>query len=238
MHLISNLAIIQVRTGSSRLPNKCFKKLGKYRIIDWVIKRVKKSKLIDKIVLATSTKKKDSVFKLIAKKNNIEFFFGDEQNVLLRFHKVIKKFNPKNVIRVCADNPFVSSSFLDKLITFYKNNKCDLAFNNSPNKDFNYNCIDGLGAEIFNYKLIESALKNTKSKKNLEHVTRFFYLNKRFKIKPVPLKKIFYMKTKSLDVNTSKDLNYLKSLVKKHDFNINSGPEKIAYKLSVNKIII
>ena len=58
MHLISNLAIIQVRTGSSRLPNKCFKKLGKYRIIDWVIKRVKKSKLIDKIVLATSTKKK------------------------------------------------------------------------------------------------------------------------------------------------------------------------------------
>ena len=46
------------------------------------------------------------------------------------------------------------------------------------------------------------------------------------------------MKTKSLDVNTSKDLNYLKSLVKKHDFNINSGPEKIAYKLSVNKIII
>ena len=75
MHLINNLAIIQVRTGSSRLPNKCFKKLGKHMIIDWVIKRVKKTKLVDKIVLATTTKKKDIIFKSIAKKNNIDFFF-------------------------------------------------------------------------------------------------------------------------------------------------------------------
>ena len=110
MNLISTLAIIQVRTGSSRLPNKCLKKLGKHTIIDWVIKRVKKTKLVDKIVLATTTKKNDTIFKSIAKKNKIEFFFGDEQNVLLRFHKIIKKFNPKNVVRVCADNPFVSSS--------------------------------------------------------------------------------------------------------------------------------
>ena len=235
MHLINNLAIIQVRTGSSRLPNKCFKKLGKHTIIDWVIKRVKKTKLVDKIVLATTTKKKDIIFKSIAKKNNIDFFFGDEQNVLLRFHKVIKKFNPENVVRICADNPFISSSFIDKLIIFYKKNKCDLAFNNSPNKNFKYDCIDGLGAEIFNSKLIEKAIKNTKNKKNLEHVTRFFYLNKKYKIKAVPLNKIFYMKTKSLDVNTLKDLKYLKSLVKKYNFNINSNAEKIANKLLSNR---
>ena len=69
-------------------------------------------------------------------------------------------------------------------------------------------------------------------------MTRFFYLNKKYKIKPVPLNKIFYMKTKSLDVNTLKDLNYLKSLIKKHNFTINSNAEKIANKLlsSRNKI--
>ena len=43
------------------------------------------------------------------------------------------------------------------------------------------------------------------------------------------------MKTKSLDVNTLKDLKYLKSLVKKYNFNINSNAEKIANKLLSNR---
>ena len=78
---------------------------------------------------------------------------------------------------------------------------------------------------------MEKRLRTQKSKKNLEHVTRFFYLNKKYKIKAVPLNKIFYMKTKSLDVNTLKDLKYIKSLVKKYNFTINSNAEKIANKL-------
>ena len=53
-----NIAIIQSRMGSQRLPGKMTCKIGNYRLIDWVIRRLKKSKSIHKIILATSNKKK------------------------------------------------------------------------------------------------------------------------------------------------------------------------------------
>ena len=36
-------AIIQARTGSQRLPKKVLKKIANISLIEWVIKRVKKS---------------------------------------------------------------------------------------------------------------------------------------------------------------------------------------------------
>lgn len=52
-----NIAIIQARMKSSRLPGKMLKKIGKYPIIEWVIKRLKMVKSVDKIILATTKKK-------------------------------------------------------------------------------------------------------------------------------------------------------------------------------------
>ena len=39
-----------------------------------------------------------------------------------------------NIIRICADRPFIDPKFIDKLINF-KKNKCDLAFNHVSNKN-------------------------------------------------------------------------------------------------------
>ena len=62
-----NIAIIQARMNSSRFLGKMFKKIGKYSIIEWVIKRLKKVKSIDRIILATSKKKIDRKLKIISK---------------------------------------------------------------------------------------------------------------------------------------------------------------------------
>ena len=51
-----------------------FKKLGRYYLIEWVIMRLKKSKQINKIILATTKKKVDKKFLNILKKFNIIFF--------------------------------------------------------------------------------------------------------------------------------------------------------------------
>ena len=52
--------IIQSRMGSKRLPGKNILKVTKNNLslIEIVIKRIKKSRLIDNIILATSKKKK------------------------------------------------------------------------------------------------------------------------------------------------------------------------------------
>jgi len=46
------VAIIQARVGSSRLPLKMMLSLHGKPIIEWVVRRVQKSKLLDDIVVA------------------------------------------------------------------------------------------------------------------------------------------------------------------------------------------
>ena len=228
MKRLNYVAIIQVRTGSKRFPKKSLKKLGQYRIIDWVIKRTKKTLFLDSVILATTNKKNDKIFEKIAKKNNVKIFFGDQNNVLKRYCDAANKFKVKNIVRICADNPFISPEFIRKLIVYHKKNRCDLAFNHVSKKKFKFNCIDGLGAEIFSTKTLNKILTKTKNKKNLEHVTKYFYEKKIFKIKPVPVKKIYALSKISLDVDTKKDLLFLNSFIKKNNINIYSKSEKIA----------
>ena len=55
--------IIQSRMGSKRLPGKNLLKVTKnnFSLIETVIKRIKKSRLVNNIILATSTKKENDV---------------------------------------------------------------------------------------------------------------------------------------------------------------------------------
>ena len=63
------IAIILARTGSSRLKNKTLWKPfnNNLTLINFFINRLKKCKKIDKIVLATTKKRKDKVLTKIAK---------------------------------------------------------------------------------------------------------------------------------------------------------------------------
>ena len=124
-----NIAIVQARIGSSRLPGKMFKKLGRYYLIEWVIMRLKKSKKINKIILATTTNKADKKFINICKKFQITFFSGSVNDVLGRFYDSVKKTNNANIIRVCADNPFIDPIEVDNLISFFNKNKYDYVCN-------------------------------------------------------------------------------------------------------------
>ena len=50
---------IQVRTGSKRLPRKAFLKIGKYSILEHIIFSLNKNRLLNKTVVATTTKIED-----------------------------------------------------------------------------------------------------------------------------------------------------------------------------------
>ena len=73
------IAVIQIRMGSKRLKKKSLAYIGNYKIIDWVIRRIKISKSLDDIILATTNKPEDKIFKKYAKKYKIKIFFGSER---------------------------------------------------------------------------------------------------------------------------------------------------------------
>ncbi len=61
-------AIIQARSGSTRLPNKHFLKVNNQPIIVELINRLKKIKTISDIIIATTKKKQDNKFINLSKK--------------------------------------------------------------------------------------------------------------------------------------------------------------------------
>ena len=88
-----------------------------------------------------------------------------------------KKNKSKNIIRVCADNPFIDPVMIDGLISFFRNSKIDYAFNNMKIRN-NLNA-DGFGAEIFTYEALKKANAISKSKNEREHVTGIFRKKKK-----------------------------------------------------------
>ena len=81
------ICIIQARMGSTRLPGKAFIKINGIPI-DRVINRLKFSKRLDEIWIATTTKSEDKIFLSLEKKYNIKVFRGNIKNVLSRFEKI------------------------------------------------------------------------------------------------------------------------------------------------------
>ena len=111
--------IIQARVNSIRLRGKVLKYLDDKTLIEWVIKRLKKTK-IKNIILATGNLKDNLKLKKVCDQENIQFFRGSETNVLDRFYHAAKKYKLDAIIRVCADNPFVDSEEIDHIIKAYK----------------------------------------------------------------------------------------------------------------------
>ena len=226
--------IIQARLGAKRFPKKVIKKLGDHKIIDWVIKRLKQSKRTSQIILATTKNQEDKQLIKIAKKNNIKFFQGDTNNVLKRFYFASKKFKLKNIVRVCADRPFISPSEIDLLINSYFKFGKKYTFNDRDYKNFKY--ADGFGAEIFSFKELEFLYSNAYLPHHLEHVTTYYWSQfSKKKLIPggsnIPKMKR-YLRS---GIDTKKDFNIINSFIRKFKINTETTTRNIVQNLHKHK---
>ena len=203
------LAIIQARMSSKRLQGKVLKKINKKTLIRRVIEGVSKSKYLKEIIVATSMHLTDDVIYKFCKKNNINCFRGDLNNVSKRFKQLLDKTKSKNFVRICADSPFIDPKIIDKCIRTFNSNKYDIVTNVCPRS-----YPKGQSVEVFKSDVFKNNFSKIKSKKYNEHVTTYFYKNK----KKFKIKNIFYKKNYSninLSVNTNEDMKFVRIISKK-----------------------
>ena len=204
---MKNLAIVQARVGSKRLPFKVLKKIGKKSIIEILLDRLLKSKKIDKVIVAIP-KKKNLLLKKLLMKNNIDFFEGSETNVLERFYKAAVKFNGKNIVRITSDCPLIDAQLVDQTIKLYESTNCDYTSNCYP-RSF----PDGLDVEIFSFKALKKAFENAKTNYDREHVTTFIKKDKNL-IKNFLNSKNHELSKIRLTLDTKKDLVLIRKIFK------------------------
>ena len=212
------IAIIQARLTSSRFPNKIFHKIENKSLLDLLIYRLKKSKYVDKIVLAIPKNEKNKSIKDKVKK--IAIFSGSENDVLDRYFQAAKKFKAQTVVRICGDCPLIDSKVVDRIINFYQKNNFDYVSN-----IIKPTYPDGLDVEVFNFKTLKKAWMKAKSNTEREHVTPYIINNKEFK-----KKNIFYKENLSnlrLTVDEKIDLKLIKQVYHKLKKYKNFGVDEI-----------
>ena len=206
------LAIIQARTNSKRFNKKVLYKIYNKPIIAHVLSRVKKSKKISKIIVATSTKKTDDILVKYLKFKKISVFRGELSNVARRMSLACDAYSQQFFIRISADSPLIDYNLIDKAISIYKKNrfkKIDLITNVFPKK-----FPKGQSVEIINNQSLKKIL-NSMTHNQKEHVTKYFYDNyKKFKI--INFEPRVEIKNIKLSIDNKSDLlNILKTYDKK-----------------------
>lgn len=168
--------VIQARMGSSRLPGKMTIPFYKdLTLLDVILDKFKHISKDIAVIVATTENVKDDVIVDCAKKHNLISFRGDEQNVLARFVAAAEKNELDVVIRVCADNPFLSTRFIINLIEAFKQKEVEyVSYKNNegmPTIRTHYGFFAEL-AKLSTLKKIESL---TQDKIYQEHVTNYIY---------------------------------------------------------------
>jgi len=168
---MSTIAIIQARMGSSRFFGKVLKEACGKTIIEHIVNRLKYSKKIDKIVIATSSTEKDNVIADFCSLKKISFYRGSEDDVLDRFYQAAKHFGAvegDSIVRITGDCPLIDPVIVDEVIRMYMENNSDYGANVNPPT-----FPDGLDIEVMKFSLLEKAWNEAKLLSEREHVTLY-----------------------------------------------------------------
>lgn len=164
------LGIIQARMGSTRLPGKVMKVVEGKPLLQHMIERVTKSKLVDEFVVATSVSQKDSEIEVLCKKLKIRCFRGSEDDVLDRYYKCALSFKPvpEYIVRLTADCPLHDPKVIDFVVKTFLEKKVDYMINS-----FEPLYEDGFDVAIFTFSALKEAWENATKKSEREHVTPY-----------------------------------------------------------------
>jgi len=206
------LAIIQARTSSARFPKKILTRIYGKTIIEHVVLKIKKSKKIKTLIVATSANKSDDMLVDHLKQKNIDYFRGSLKNVALRLLQVALKYKQKYFIRISGDSPLIDYKIINRSINLLKKKrKVDILTNVFP-RTF----PSGQSVEIINANSLKKNLKKM-SKFDLEHVTTYFYKNSHmFLIKNFKTK--LNNNNIKLSIDTKQDLKVILKKIKKNFF--------------------
>lgn len=164
------VAIIQARLGSTRLPGKTLMVIEGDSLLGHLVRRVKASKYVNSIIIATTTKEEDNAIVSFARNNNLEFYRGSEDDVLDRFYKTAIKYDVETIVRVTPDCPLLDPKIMDLVISQYIGGNYDFVCNTMPST-----YPDGLDTEVFSFKTLERVWNEAKKPSEREHVTPYIY---------------------------------------------------------------
>jgi spore coat polysaccharide biosynthesis protein SpsF len=104
---------------------KILKDLNGKTVIERVIERAKQIRGLSEIILCTSPNQNDKPLIDIAKKNNIPYFLGHEDDVFQRLYDAATTYTLDYYLGITADNPLFSIQYSNQIIDIINKEKYD-----------------------------------------------------------------------------------------------------------------
>lgn len=169
---MSVIIVTQARVGSSRLPKKVLLPINGESLLAIHIARLKKSKLADRIIVATTFEDGADEIMAIARECSVDTFQGSTDDVLDRFYQSVKPYSPSYVVRVTSDCPLIDAKLIDEVIEMVQVQALDYGANILKER-----FPDGQDVEVFKFSVLERAWIEAKLPSEREHVTTFIRKN-------------------------------------------------------------
>jgi len=208
------VAIVLARINSTRLPGKVLMDICGRPMLGHIIDRLKKVRLIDEIILATTSQKEDEVLLDFAKEEEIKSFAyeGDPEDVVARIREAGEKFKADIMVNVNGDCPLIHPPVIEQLIKALVEHDAEMS--TVANLD-GKKVIHG-GVNVFTLKGWQKVDENSTELYQRQNTTACLLdypdLLKKVEVKDKP---IFYQINHRIWVDTPADLEFMREVYKR-----------------------
>ena len=160
--------------GSTRFPGKILSPLIDGTVLDWVVKRTQAAKLIDQLVVATTTSPLDEEIAAYCKQHDITCFRGSENDVLDRYYQCALEHKADIVIRITSDCPLIDPAIIDHVVRkMVDDSSLSYSSNVEPTT-----YPEGQSVEVMSMAAVAKAWEEVTDPASREHVTPYIRFQK------------------------------------------------------------
>jgi len=165
-----NVALIQARMESSRLPGKVLLPLYKDMCaIDVLYERLLRSRMITKTIFIIPEASTSDALHDYIRRLGASVVRGSTNDLVARHLQAISSIHECNIIRVTSDCPLVDPAWVDKCIYLHNENCADYTSTYTPAPESLF--CNGADIEVFSKSMLQHLYVQYPSHKDREHVT-------------------------------------------------------------------
>lgn len=161
----TTVGVVLSRFDSERLPGKALKKIGGVPLVERVIRRMKQTRFLDSVILATTTDESDDQLAAVGEGLQIQVSRGSVEDVLGRVMGAIGESPCDSVVVAYGDNPLIDPQMIELMVSFLEREGLD------------YVWMPGLplGADIgvFSFDALQIANQEATDPKEREHLNAY-----------------------------------------------------------------
>ena len=205
------VATIQARMGSTRLPGKVLMEVCGKPLLQYQVERIRRSRLVDKIVIATTTNAQDDAIAELGRKLGVSVYRGPEDHVLKRIVGLLQTHAFGLHVELIGDSPLTDPQIVDEMIGFY--------FKNQSNVDYVSNGTEvtypaGMEVNVYPANVLIDAESHVAPDNPLrEHVDIHISKNSRYRRVCLKAPAHFHRPDVFLEVDTMRDFEMLSALI-------------------------